>query len=367
MSNEADHKRNGKRRREESSTTSTTPTAIPVPVSLGKPSLRRRLEDYYSLIAPDVIANEIEWRRKFELIYDKYGASAEKELSLARKLAKKYGNTVRLRLTTTNEQIKEAPIQNMGVRRSEDWYEISVSQRNSGIVDFTSSSFDPMVTLSAATSKVYNVNPFATNAPLLDNLDKFRGYLPLCDPLRKILIPKRITPTSTSNSSTHESTKTESMKKKIPVFTAMAAQYENSGPLSVLHSIHVQRQRVRVMVRYVDCIRGTLTGYVLAFDKHMNMILRDVDEVYTSRVTKIFEGMELSKSELEQKRRICVEEFEACGGKGTKTSSDAESRVKVGKRHLHQILVRGDNVVSLWRADDERCSLLNRGNGTWNK
>jgi len=62
----------------------------------------------------------------------------------------------------------------------------------------------------------------------------------------------------------------------------MAAQHENSGPLSVLHSMHVQRQRVRVMVRYVDCIRGALTGYVLAFDKQMNMILRDVDEVYTA-------------------------------------------------------------------------------------
>ena len=62
---------------------------------------------------------------------------------------------------------------------------------------------------------------------------------------------------------------------------------------------------------------------------------------FTPRVAKIFEGMELSKCELEQKRRMCVEEFEACGGKGTKTSSDAESLVKVGKRHLHQILERG--------------------------
>jgi len=124
------------------------------------------------------------------------------------------------------------------------------------IIEYVRSDGD---TICGATSmsKVYNANPFATNAPLLDNLDKFRG-LPVCDPLRKILIPKRIAPTGTSSSSTHEheSTKTESMKKKIPAFTAMAAQHENSGPLSVLHSMHVQRQRVRVMVRYVDCIRG---------------------------------------------------------------------------------------------------------------
>ena len=56
-----------------------------------------------------------------------------------RKLAKKYANTVRLRLTTktANKQIKEVPIQNMGVLRSEDWYRARylLSQRNSGIVD----------------------------------------------------------------------------------------------------------------------------------------------------------------------------------------------------------------------------------------
>jgi len=191
-------------------------------------------------------------------------------------------------------------------------------------------------------------------APLLDNLDKFRGYFELahvCDPLRKILIPKRIAPTGTSSSSTHEheaSTKIESMKKKIPAFLQWPHKLKILDHYQCFTSMHVQRQRVRVMVRYVDCIRGTLTGYVLAFNKHMNMILRDVDEVFTPRVSKIFEGMELSKCELEQKRRVCVEEFEACGGKDTKTCTDAESLVKVGKRHLHQSLVRGDNVVSLW-------------------
>ena len=102
-----------------------------------------------------------------------------------------------------------------------------------------------------------------------------------------------LTPTSTSD-----------MRVKVPVLTALISTFENSGPLSLLHSIHVKRQRIRVMIRYVDCIRGTLTGYLLAFDKHMNMILRDVDEVYSGRVTKAYDGMGLSKSELEYQRRL---------------------------------------------------------------
>ena len=44
-----------------------------IPVSLGKPSLRLRLEAYYSLIAPETISDEASWRKRFEQIYDSVG------------------------------------------------------------------------------------------------------------------------------------------------------------------------------------------------------------------------------------------------------------------------------------------------------
>jgi hypothetical protein len=47
----------------------------PPPVSLGKPSLRHRLESYYSLVAPEAIADAEDWKRKFEIIYNKYGGT----------------------------------------------------------------------------------------------------------------------------------------------------------------------------------------------------------------------------------------------------------------------------------------------------
>lgn len=95
-------------------------------------------------------------------------------------------------------------------------------------------------------------------------------------------------------------------KRKLPILSSIASTYENQGPLSLLYKIHTKKQRIRVMIRYADCIRSTLTGYLLAFDKHMNMILRDVDEVYTPRVTKVYKNQGLSNSELEFRRRTCI-------------------------------------------------------------
>lgn len=333
---------------------------LEIPISLGRPSLRRRLEDYYSLIAPDVISNESEWRRKFELIYDKYGGSVEKESALSRKLAKKYGNTVQLKLTVDDEQRKahKPKAVNRGKVYDEKYYELSESQKQSGIISFTSEGFDPFAVLLAKSSDVYAENSFVQNAPLLNNVDQFRVMLPPCDPCWRQAVQKSHVKKEASTDST------ENMRNKIPVFTSLAARYENTGPLSFLHSVHVNRQRVRVMVRYVDCIRGTLTGYIIGFDKHWNLLLRDVDEVYTSRITKVLEDDALSKAELELTRRKSIQNVyrKKSYELGPKTLREKRNEaivneangVKVGQRHMHQILVRGDNIVSIWRADDEK-------------
>ena len=42
-----------------------------IPLSLGKASLRMRLEAYYSLISPDTLSNRTEWLRKYDQIYEK--------------------------------------------------------------------------------------------------------------------------------------------------------------------------------------------------------------------------------------------------------------------------------------------------------
>lgn len=57
------------------------------------------------------------------------------------------------------------------------------------------------------------------------------------------------------------------------------------GPLLLLRDWYAQRQRVRVVTRHERGVRGVAVGLLLAFDKHLNLVLRDVEETYTVLVT----------------------------------------------------------------------------------
>ena len=355
-----------------------------IPVSLGKPSLRLRLEAYYSLIAPDTIADEASWRKRFEQIYEKYGGTVDGEAKLAAKLAKKYGNNVRLLLTTTASASPSAasgigigigsdattgagqPSSSAASKRSEEWYVLIASELNSGDISFVSSSFDPQAALSADMDVVLKVNPFVAQAPLIDNVSKFRRLLPGEDP--QYLQPtKRSASAAAATRAQKAAAAAAASAHKIPIpgaFAALADRFDK-GPFALLRDIHAKKQRVRVMVRYVDCIRGTLTGHVLAFDKHFNMILRDVEEVYSGRATCTKVGSpcsseksggideKLSNVEVEVKRRTCfLDERRNKSSVSSKNNND--DGVLLKHRHCQQMLVRGDCVVMIWRGDEER-------------
>ncbi|KAK9808638.1 hypothetical protein WJX72_000999 [[Myrmecia] bisecta] len=59
------------------------------------------------------------------------------------------------------------------------------------------------------------------------------------------------------------------------------AQRIKDGPLLLLKACYQQKRTIRVVTRHARGIRGTATGTLRAFDKFMNLVLQDVEEVYT--------------------------------------------------------------------------------------
>ena len=65
---------------------------------------------------------------------------------------------------------------------------------------------------------------------------------------------------------------------------AIAEKYaspNNQGPLSLLARWYALRASIRIVTRHDRGVRGIATGVLVAFDRHMNLVLKDVEETYT--------------------------------------------------------------------------------------
>lgn len=119
------------------------------------------------------------------------------------------------------------------------------------------------------------------------------------------------------------------------------------GPLRVLASAFARRRRVRVTTRHARGVRGVAVGFVVAFDRHFNMVLRDVDEVYTVLATPRHLAAVGGAADA-----IGAQEQ---GTGGRKLRSRQQHRT----RHMAQIFLRGDQVV-LVAIDDVNAPLRRR-------
>lgn len=314
-----------------------------IPVSLGKPSLRLRLEKYYSLIAPHQIEAS-DWRKKFDQIYEKYGGSIHGERKLARNLAKKYGTPITLEIveedrdhpdnrnkTGTTAQI-DSTFHN---KYPEEWYKITDLQKTSKCVDFVSDQFNPQAALRSP-HETSQTNAFISSAPILDRVELCRSLLPLLDPLYAV----RITRAPSGQTQVDRERESKDTKPRNP-FAAIAETLKD-GPYKVLYDAFTKRQRIRLVIRYVNGIRGTITGQLLGFDKHYNMFLKDAEEIYCPRPQT---DETVSNLEMEVNRR-----------RQARVPSEEPGTWTCRHRFIPQILVRGDNVVIAYLAKDERSS-----------
>ena len=115
---------------------------------------------------------------------------------------------------------------------------------------------------------------------------------------------------------------------------------------------------VRVWIRHCVGVRGVCDGVPIAFDRHMNVVLRDVVEHYVPFRTVanggVSEGRKRKKKKSKKKLLTSEEDVRtevASDHTPLSSASSSCSHVtpKSVTRHLKQLFIRGDNIIMICR------------------
>lgn len=114
------------------------------------------------------------------------------------------------------------------------------------------------------------------------------------------------------------------------------------GPLALLQKFKSSRTRVKIYTRKQHGVRGHLTGFIVAFDKHCNIALVDCIENYQRRKFNFSE----SKVPLLGKPEDCTALLASWGLKAPEISVKSLDRKHVQcTRKFSQLVIRGEEVV----------------------
>jgi small nuclear ribonucleoprotein (snRNP)-like protein len=106
---------------------------------------------------------------------------------------------------------------------------------------------------------------------------------------------------------------------------------------------------VQVWTRGVNNIRGVAAGFLVAFDKHWNLALRDVDEEFTRKRSRktLFSGGRppVRCGQKLMPRDLPVEVKVGGGGTALLRVVKIRGKFEVCVRHVAQVLLRGEHVV----------------------
>lgn len=127
------------------------------------------------------------------------------------------------------------------------------------------------------------------------------------------------------------------------------AGYE--GPLGTLQKFMDDRARVRIYTRKEHGIRGTVTGYIEAFDKHWNVAVTDCEEQWRRRKVCVSESKIVCGNALP--KDVALRKLERMGIKPPEMSSVKSVNRKYVEltRKVPQLLVRGEQVVLIVRLE----------------
>lgn len=127
----------------------------------------------------------------------------------------------------------------------------------------------------------------------------------------------------------------------LPAIMALAAV----GPLAVLAKWHAAGQRIYVVTRHASGVRGRAVGTLVAFDKYMNLLLRDVEETYTVivKVKRVKQQVLTQGQEFQPPQQQQQPSDSSVPATRTRTRWCRKQQHRF--RQLDQILLKGDNIV----------------------
>lgn len=169
-------------------------------------------------------------------------------------------------------------------------------------LDFRSSLFDPLKAL-----KTKNIVLPCEDVQPLDNIAAFRKFLPKDD---ENYVKVKSKPKQDEKKKPNVENKRNKSKWVSPI-TQMIEKL-NHGPTNMLYQCWKEKKRVSVKIRSVNQIHSICEGDIIAFDKHMNLILQNVNETIMSQ---------------------------------------EDNSIITKKRQIPQLFIKGDNVVIVTRSE----------------
>lgn len=122
------------------------------------------------------------------------------------------------------------------------------------------------------------------------------------------------------------------------------------GPIALLNKFKVNRTRVKIYIRKEHGVRGYLTGFIEAFDKHFNIALVDCIEVWKRRKFTFSDN----NVALPGKPQDCSQLLKSMGIKVPEITAKSLDRKTVQcTRKIPQLMVRGEDVVLVGEDKDE--------------
>ncbi|KAG7389545.1 hypothetical protein PHYPSEUDO_010190 [Phytophthora pseudosyringae] len=266
---------------------------------------------------------------------------AGRERQLCAKLFKKYGEAPDL--TSAGGADDQAagtkaagsePVANVTYRR--DFKPYAQPKATDSPLDFRSAHFDALKALQAPKRQLKL--PVATAYPL-DNIQKCRHLLPTSDGNRQTLVarPKKASPSAAAEANAVKKPATPAAPS---LFDQLADTYLD-GPFCVLRRCFLERMRVSVVIRRINSVRGTCSGFLKAFDKHMNLVLLDVTQEFVPLNTH-----ERLLREVREGKRVASDAvFSAADRRRNRRVLASAGGTQ--REYVKQLFIRGDNVVSV--------------------